>query len=238
MKTLSTTKRQLVRIGAIVGAGCLANVFAPSVILRPVLAQEKKEQEEKVTHPEDLMREHGVLNRVLLIYEAAIHKLSRNEDFDPGVVTQSAGIIRDFINNYHEKSEEEHVFPRFKSAGKMVDLVDTLLQQHQAGRRVTEKILNLAPTSRRDADQRSQIVAVIQSFITMYRPHAAREDTDLFPELQKLVSPNEYDAMAEEFEKKEHQLFGADGFEKVVQQVAKIEETIGIHNLNQFTPKV
>jgi hemerythrin-like domain-containing protein len=234
MKALSTTKRQLVRIGAIAGAGCLANVFAPSVIIRPVLAQQKKEQEE-VTPPEDLMREHGVLDRVLLIYEAAIAKLSRNEDFDPAVITQSAGIIRDFINNYHEKSEEEHVFPRFKSARKMVDLVNTLLQQHQAGRRVTETILNLAPASRRNANDRRHVVTAMQSFITMYRPHAAREDTDLFPQLQKLVSPNEYDAMAEEFEKKEHQLFGEDGFEKMVQQVAKIEETVGIHNLNQFT---
>jgi hemerythrin-like domain-containing protein len=78
----------------------------------------------------------------------------------------------------------------------------------------------------------------MQSFVTMYRPHAAREDTDLFPLLQKLVSPNEYDAMAEEFERKEHQLFGEEGFEKVVQQVAKIEETIGIHDLNQFTPRI
>jgi hemerythrin-like domain-containing protein len=237
MKTLSTTKRQFVRIGGIAGAACVANVFASSVLLRPVRAQGKKEQEEKVTPPEDLMREHGVLDRVLLIYEAGIRKLSRNEDFDPAVVTQSAGIVRDFINNYHEKSEEEYVFPRFKSAGKMLDLVNALLQQHQAGRRVTERILNLAPASRRDANDRRQLVTAMQSFITMYRPHAAREDTDLFPQLQRLVSPNEYDAMAEEFEKKEHQLFGEDGFEKVVQQVAKIEETIGLHNLNQFTPK-
>jgi hemerythrin-like domain-containing protein len=87
------------------------------------------------------------------------------------------------------------------------------------------------------ANDRRQLVSAMQSFITMYRPHAAREDTDLFPQLQKLVSLNEYDAMAEEFEKREHQLFGEDGFEKVVQQVAKIEETIGIHNLDQFTPK-
>jgi hemerythrin-like domain-containing protein len=237
MKTPTTTKRQLVRIAGIAGAGCLANVVAPSVIIGPALAQQKKEQEEKVTPPEDLMREHGVLDRALLIYEAAIRKLSGNEDFDPNVVTQSAGIIRDFINNYHEKSEEEYVFPRFKSAGRMVDLVNTLLQQHQAGRRMTEMILSLAPAGRRDANDRRQLVTAMQSFITMYRPHAAREDTDLFPQLQKLVSSNEYDAMAEEFEKKEHQLFGEDGFEKVVQQVAQIEQTIGIHNLNQFTPR-
>jgi hemerythrin-like domain-containing protein len=238
METLNTTKRQIVRIAGIAGAGCLANVLAPSVIIRTALARQKEAQDEKVTPPEDLMREHGVLDRVLLIYEAAIRRLSHNEDLDPSVVTGSAGIIRDFINNYHEKSEEEYVFPRFTSAGRMIDLVATLLQQHQAGRRVTGRILSLARASRPDADDRRQLVIAMQSFVTMYRPHAAREDTDLFPLLQKLVSPNEYDAMAEEFERKEHQLFGEEGFEKVVQQVAKIEETIGIHDLNQFTPRI
>jgi len=195
-----------------------------------------KEKDEAVTPPEDLMREHGVLDRALLIYEAAMRKFSANEDFDPAILTDAAQVVRDFISNYHEKSEEEHVFPRFKKAGKMVDLVDTLLKQHQAGRRVTETILRLAPNSRRDGDDRNHLVGAMQSFIVMYRPHAAREDTDLFPQLKSLVSPHEYNAMAEEFEKKEHQLFGEDGFEKMAERVAKLEQSIGIHDLNQFTP--
>ena len=99
------------------------------------------------------MREHGVLDRVLLLCEAAIRKFSTNEDFNPALVTQSAEIIRDFINNYHEKSEEAHVFPRFRQARQMVDLVDTLLQQHDAGRRVTQTILRLARSSRTSGDE-------------------------------------------------------------------------------------
>jgi hemerythrin-like domain-containing protein len=182
------------------------------------------------------MREHGVLDRVLLVYETGTRKLSSNEDFDPDLITQSAEIIRDFINNYHEKSEEEHVFPRFKKAGKMTDLVEVLLRQHEAGRKVTE-ILRLAPSGRRNADDRKHLVGSIQSFITMYRPHAAREDTELFPKLKDVVSSNEYDAMAEDFEKKEHQLFGKDGFGKMVARVAQLEQQMGIRDLNQFTPR-
>ena len=71
----------------------------------------------------------------------------------------------------------------------------------------------------------------------MYPPHAARDDTDLFPPLRKLVSSNEYDAMAEELENKEHRLFGEDGFEQMVQRVVRLEAAIGIHDLNQFTPR-
>ncbi|WP_439409971.1 hemerythrin domain-containing protein [Bradyrhizobium sp. DASA03076] len=226
-------------------AGSLATVAAPAILTRPALADRKgvggkqkgaEKKGEEVTPPEDLMREHGVLDRVLLLYEASIRKFSANEDFDPGLITQSAGIVRDFINNYHEKSEEEHVFPRFRKAGQMTDLVDILLHQHEAGRKVTEDILKLAPTSRGNSDDRKQLVGAMQSFITMYRPHAAREDTDLFPKLRDVVSANEYDAMAEDFEKKEHQLFGEDGFEKMAARVAELEQQMGIHDLNQFTP--
>ncbi|MBW7966342.1 hemerythrin domain-containing protein [Bradyrhizobium sp. BR 10261] len=225
-------------------AGSLATVAAPAILTRAALADRKgiggkqkgAEKDEEVTPPEDLMREHGVLDRVLLLYEAGIRKFSANEDFDPGLITQSAGIIRDFINNYHEKSEEEHVFPRFRKAGQMTDLVDTLLRQHEAGRKVTESILKLAPSGRSNDADRKQLVEAMQSFITMYRPHAAREDTDLFPKLKHVVSSNEYDAMAEDFEKKEHQLFGEDGFEKMTARVAQLERQMGIYDLNQVTP--
>ncbi|WP_283809258.1 hypothetical protein [Bradyrhizobium sp. LMTR 3] len=43
--------------------------------------------------------------------------------------------------------------------------------------------------------------------------------------------------MAETFEKKEHELFGADGFEKMAARVAQLEQHMGIHDLDQFTPR-
>ena len=224
-------------------AGGLISIGAVGVVRSGAAAENKRrgkstkdDKEEAVTPPEDLMREHGVLDRVLLVYEAVIRKFGTSEDFDPAVLTDSATIVRDFIQNYHEKSEEDYVFPRFKKARQMVPLVDTLLAQHQAGRHVTEAILRLAPTSRADGDDRRRLVGAMQTFIAMYRPHAAREDTDLFPKLRRLVSSNEYDAMAEEFEKKEHELFGEDGFDKMADRVAQMEQRIGIHDLNQFTP--
>jgi hypothetical protein len=71
----------------------------------------------------------------------------------------------------------------------------------------------------------------------MYNPHEAREDTVLFPAFRKLVSSNEYNALGEDFEKKEHALFGDHGFEVMVDRVAAIEKTLGIFDLAQFTPK-
>ena len=237
-----STRRDVMRAAgntALVLAGSLVAPAALGGLITPALAAESSERQVtktgKVTPPEDLMREHGVLDRVLLIYEAGLRKFAAGEDFDPSVIIDSAQIVRDFIGNYHEKSEEDYVFPRFMNANKMVYLVNTLLEQHIVGREITEAILKFAPNSRKDGDDRRQLVGAMQSFIIMYRPHAAREDTDLFPKLRDLVSSNEYDAMAEEFEKKERQLFGEDGFEKMAQRLTRLDQMIGIHDLNQFT---
>jgi hemerythrin-like domain-containing protein len=191
------------------------------------LAQEKKgagEGGEEVSPTEDLMREHGLLNRVLLLYEDGLHKL--------------ADIIRRFIEDYHEKLEEDHLFPRFEKAGKLTDLVRVLRQQHQAGRRLTADIQRLS-TARaiHDASDRSRLMDSMRLFIRMYRPHEAREDTILFPSLHGIISRHEWDSLGEDFEKREHALFGKEGFEGMVEKVAGLEKKTGIYDLSQFTPR-
>ena len=77
----------------------------------------------------------------------------------------------------------------------------------------------------------------INQFIRMNSPHEAREDTLLFSAFRGIVSANEFDSLGEDFEKKEDELFGDDGFFKVVDRVAEIEKKLGIYDLAQFTPR-
>jgi hemerythrin-like domain-containing protein len=149
-------------------------------------------------------------------------------------VVNSAKIISSFIEQYHEKLEEDHLFPRFRKHNLLVDLVNTLQQQHEAGKKVTEQILVLAG-SKAKADK-EKLSEGLHKFVRMYAPHEAREDTVLFPALHTIVSPHEYAALGEDFEKKEHQMFGKEGFEGMVPRVADIEKQLGIYDLAQFTP--
>ena len=143
------------------------------------------------------------------------------------------------MEDYHEKLEEDFLFPRFEKAKQLVDLVKVLREQHQAGRRVTDVTMRCANLqSLRNELERAQLVSSMQQFIRMYNPHEAREDTVLFPAFRKIVSAHEFDSLGEDFEKKEDELFGDDGFEKVVDKVASIEKRLGIYDLAQFTPKI
>ncbi len=183
------------------------------------------------------MREHGVLNRILLIYDESARRLDAQQPLPVDVLAKSADIVRRFIEQYHEKLEEDFLFPRFERANKLVDLVATLRRQHQAGRTLTDTILRLATVAaiQKDEDRR-MLTATLRSFVRMYRPHEAREDTVLFPAFRTVVSSKELHELGEQFEDKEHALFGKEGFEGIVAQVGTLERALGIHELDQFTP--
>lgn len=188
---------------------------------------------------EDLMREHGVLKRVLLAYRNVIDRIDRKQDVPADAVTGAANLIRHFVEEYHEKLEEDYLFPRFRKAGKLVDLVDVLEAQHQKGRILTGRILQWGTATALKSDgERQKLRESMHLFVRMYEPHEAREDTVLFPAFRGLVSDHEYDSLGEVFEKKEHEMFHGDGFEKNVAAVSELERKLGIYDLAQFTPAV
>src|SRR5713226_9294938 len=236
MPDVAPTRRHFLQRSSIAGAALLSHALP---FASPQKApSDKKKGTEYVSPAEDLMREHGVLNRILLIYDEHLRMLAAKQTFDGSVLVSAADIVRHFVEDYHEKLEEDFLFPRFRKAKKLVSLVDTLLAQHKAGRDLTAQIRELAGTATlKYVSDSDKLADALRSFLRMYRPHEAREDTVLFPAFRSIVSAHEYDALGEDFEKKEDELFGEDGFFKVVDQVAQLEKKLGIFELSQFTPK-
>lgn len=238
MSESASTRRNFLRQTSAAGVALLA----------PVLAAEQKKDapqtgkgkgDEGISPAEDLMREHGVLNRILLIYDEHVRMLATKRPFDGSVLVSAADIVRRFVEQYHEKLEEDFLFPRFRKAGKLVGLVDTLQTQHKAGRDLTAKIRELAGTAtlKYVSSDSDKLADALRAFLRMYRPHEAREDTVLFPAFRAIVSAHEYDALGDDFEKNEDELFGDEGFFRVVDQVAQLEKRLGTYELAQFTPK-
>lgn len=187
----------------------------------------------EVTPGEDLMQEHGVLERILLVYGEAGRRIERHAPLDVEVVARAADLVRRFVEDYHERLEEDLVFPRLERAGCEVALVGILRRQHRGGRELTDEVLRLVRAHAASAD----LLRVLRSFERMYRPHAAREDTVLFPAFRRVVGAGAYRELGERFEAREHAVVGADGFEHAVAQVARLETALGIADLAQFTPR-
>jgi hemerythrin-like domain-containing protein len=224
-----------------------AAVLPTTLLAQKTTGQEKHEQNYDVSTNERLMRDHGILKRVLVMYDEVIRRIDAKQDFPAQTVIDSAEIIRKFIEDYHQKLEEEHIFPLFRKyyrrqdvlrlyAQRLLDLVDVLGEQHQAGRRVTDRIVSTLQ-SLKTPDDRQKLAQDLRAFIRMYTPHEAREDTVLFPALPVIITPQEYQALGEKFEEIEHKTFGGDGFDIYLDSVTAFEKRLGTYDLKQFTPK-
>jgi hemerythrin-like domain-containing protein len=229
------------RIGGL-SAGLLLGSRSNADISSPVeklsLHKSDKEAEEKeVTAVEDLMREHGILRRALFIYSEAAARLRSTPLVLPDVLQKTAKLFHSFGEDYHEKKlEEAYIFPAVKKAGgEAAGYPDILIAQHNRGREITDYILAVTQGAKLKDDSAETLASAMDSFVRMYRPHAAREDTVVFPGWKDALTTEQLDEMNEKFEEIEHQMFGEDGFEKAVRQIGDIENEFGLADLAQFT---
>jgi hemerythrin-like domain-containing protein len=224
-----------------------AAAVLPATLLAQKTGQERHEKYYDVSTNERLMRENGILRRVLVMYDEVIRRIDSKQEFPLQTAMDATKIVRNFVQDYHEKLEEDHIFPLFRTyyrrqdvlrlyAQKLMDLVDILHDQHQAGRRVTDRILSTLQ-SLKTADDRHKLAQDLRALSRMYTPHAAREDTVLFPALHVIVTQKEYEALGAKFDEIEQKTFGGDGFEIYLDQVTAFEKYLGVYNLVQFTPK-
>jgi hemerythrin-like domain-containing protein len=236
---MTIDRRDFLQKAGGVGAAAVGWLAIPAQALSSETDPSKQEPEAEISAPEDLMREHGVLDRILLVYEEGLRRLRAEEDVSPDVFHEPAMLVRKFVEDYHEKLEERFIFPPFEKQGTEVELVAVLRQQHDGGRRLTDIVLRHAVADRFLAeDSRRAVIRACEAFIRMYRPHAAREDTVLFPALYDVIGAETVRELGEQFEEQEHRLFGDGGFAKAVDEVAAIEKQLGIHDLREFTPKL
>jgi hemerythrin-like domain-containing protein len=194
------------------------------------------EQEgDEVSATEDLMREHGVIRRVLVVYRESAFRLRTNVSAVPvDALQKAAKLIRVFGEEYHEKKlEEAHLFPAVKKAGLAASRVDTLIGQHQRGREITDFVLSVTEKAI-GAATAQPLARTLEAFSRMYEEHAAQEDTIVFPAWKKALSPKQLDEMGDLFEEIEHKTFGKDGFDDAVDQIDAIERAFGLE-LAQFT---
>ena len=183
---------------------------------------------------EELMVEHGVLKRVLLVYRAAADQLAAGHTPPEGAIPDAAQIISDYVESLHEGLEEAYVFPRVQH--QQPDLIRTLLIQHDRGRHLTAAIITTAGGDLRPAGARAELLTYLDRFVRMYEPHEAWEDTVVYPALRAVTPQRTLDLLAERFSDEADRQIGDDALTQILDRVAGVEEQLGIADLNDVTP--
>jgi hemerythrin-like domain-containing protein len=223
---------------AIASASAVGFVAGPQWVYGAEGGDAQKKHEDVVA-AEDLMREHGVLRRSLLVYREASSRLSH---LTKGAIPAhellgTAGLFRTFGEDYHERGlEEQYVFPPLiKAGGPNADLCRVLIAQHNRGRQITDYIVGAARSGVISAANATPLAKVLADFVRMYAPHAAIEDTVIFPAWKAAIPKTQYQHLSGQFEELERRTFGTDGFKDALRRIELYEQAFGIANLAALT---
>jgi len=241
---LDSKRRQLITGISLAGAGVLLNACRTTPTSSGSATNKTDEPAAgeaapmEVTATEDLMREHGILRRALLVYQETAIRLRQDAgSVPPDALEKAANLFRVFGEEYHEKKlEEVYILPVVKkSPGTAAAYVDVLFEQHTRGREITDYLLSITKADRISSNSVEPLAKTLESFVRMYEHHAAIEDTVVFPAWKSAVGQAELDELGERFEEIEHEQFGDDGFEAALKRMEEIESSLGLSNLDMFT---
>lgn len=244
---MDSKRRQLITGISLAGAGVLISACRPNSGSSGTATNENtknegpktgEEETLEVTATEDLMREHGILRRALLVYQESVVKLRQDAaSVPPDALEKVANLFRVFGEEYHErKLEEVYIFPTVKKApGIAASYIDVLSQQHTRGREITDYVLSITKADRIASNSVEPLAKALEAFVRMYEHHAAIEDTVIFPAWKSAIGQTELDDLGEKFEEIEHEQFGGDGYDIALKRMEEIESSLGLSNLEMFT---
>ena len=207
--------------------------LVPASIIHP--AAGARTNAARPTPNEDLMQEHGLVTRVILVYGRAIELLNSNQAIDLALIGRAAQIVARVIHGHHEVEEERIVFPVVEKTAGMQKLTSTLRGQHNAARGITAIIgRNAGAVSVKEPARRKELIVAMQNFINMYGPHGAHEDTEIYPAFRDALTRDEYAKVAEQFAADEQRVNKENGFRENVAGLARIEGALGAE-LSRYT---
>jgi hemerythrin-like domain-containing protein len=236
---MDTLRRRLLTTACTAGAGLvLVGCNLPPEGEEETDKEGSKPAASEVSAVEDLMREHGVLRRALMVYRETATKLQAiAKSVEPEALQKTAKLFRVFGEDYHEqKLEEAHIFPAVQKAGGLTAAyVGVLTAQHQRGRELTDYILSVTTSDKFSALTAITLAKVLDSFVRMYDHHTAIEDTIIFPAWKQTMTVDQMDQLGEQFEDIEHKELGENGYEDAVKRISDIEASLGFADLGEFT---
>lgn len=192
----------------------------------------------------DLMKEHGLLNRILLIFNEYNRRLDKGNisQYECDNLMTIMNVIQIYLERHHEIDEEKYIFPFIRP-----ELAELLYLQHVYSRKITILIISLLANGINDnkssfdipifPNQTRRIIIssrkLLQSCLVTsmqnYRKHEVLEDTIAFPEARKAMSSEISKELTDKFEESEHRIGGFDKFLKIIKDV---ENNLGMYRLD------
>lgn len=133
-----------------------------------------------------MMDEHALILRFLVCVPEII-KLTISDGIQKEMTLNCVKFIKEFADGYHHAKEEEILFTYFKRSN---EIIESFLKEHEAGRGFVRNILDGI-----DRNDRDLVTENLNSYAVLLREHINKEDTILFPWMNRELTDAEVGAL-------------------------------------------
>lgn len=162
---------------------------------------------------DDLMHEHEAILFALKILESFEQRIAAGQAADTADLQAFLGFLKEFADKCHHGKEEGILFPALVSAGLPAQggPVGVMLDEHVQGRHwIAQMESSLSPQF-----DPGRFVQAASAYRELLQAHIQKENEVLFPMAERLLAPEQLEALFERFEAHEAQVIGAGRHEQL-----------------------
>jgi len=184
------------------------------------------------TATEILRKEHDAILKMLEVTSEVAKRLAGGQKVAPQTLADIVDFLRTFADRCHHSKEEDLLFPRLEAKGlpRQSGPVGVMLHEHAQGRALVQQLAQATDDYRQGKPEAvSQWVAAARSYVALLRQHIDKENNILFRLAEELLTAEEQQQLATEFEHVETEKLGVGTHKRLHKMLA--------HLVAEFLPK-
>ena len=170
------------------------------------------------TATEILRREHDAILRMLDATDEVICRLDHGETVEPGILGGLLEFFRLFADQCHHGTEEDLLFPKLQQKGmpREAGPIGVMLLEHDQGRAFVRQMAQGAEEyARGGTAAAARWTAAASGYAALLREHIYKENNILFVMAERMLTPQEQEELARQFERVEVEKMGAGTHERL-----------------------
>ncbi len=180
-----------------------------------------------MTPIELLMHEHQIILMVLEAVEREAQRVQDSGQVNAAKTEQMVDFIRNFADRCHHAKEEDLLFVRMQERGMPAQggPIGAMLMEHAEGRRLVKATAEALPEAAKGDPQAVAAVGNnLLGYVRLLRAHINKEDNVLYPMGERILTAEDQQWLAKEFDRVEAEEMGAGVHEKYHQMAHELAE--------------
>lgn len=157
---------------------------------------------------QDLIKEHGGIMLMLSIMGKVALRLRQGQEVKREHLDKIAEFLRNFADKCHHGKEEGILFPELAKNAANQKLINDFLGEHKSGRDYVRGIAESLPQYAPGNPDAIHIAVNAEGYIRLLTEHIGKENTELFPIADEVLSEELQAELFEKFELLERDVIG------------------------------